>query len=169
MPVYQMGELRFLRCRQAMIREVSWHRFSLQRTSLRTALSRLSAGLEESLRSDDAGMISGQFPGSLGGARYVLLVTIHPAAFTVQDAISYFTPKEPRGAGMDLFDILLRVCPGAPPQRMSLGNGGRVCTQSDTVRLRVEPSRSANFERQLAPGSQFTVVDGPACADKWPW
>ncbi len=114
-------------------------------------------------------MISSRFPGSLGGGRYVLLVTIHPAAFTVQDAMSYFTPKEPRGAGMDLFDILLRACPGAPPQRMSLGDGGRVCTQSDTVRLRVEPSRSANFERQLAPGSQFTVVDGPACADNWSW
>lgn len=60
-------------------------------------------------------------------------------------------------------------CPGAPPQRMVINQRGYVCTQSDSVRLRDAPARSASTIVQLPIGSQFWVVDGPECAHNWSW
>lgn len=60
-------------------------------------------------------------------------------------------------------------CPGAPPQRMSPTEKGYVCTQDDNVYLRSEPSRSGNILAGLPPGTLFTVIDGPRCADDWSW
>jgi len=60
-------------------------------------------------------------------------------------------------------------CPGAPQQRMVVNQRGYVCTQSDSVRLREGPARSANVLVQLLTGSQFEVIGGPSCADNWSW
>jgi SH3 domain-containing protein len=63
----------------------------------------------------------------------------------------------------------LSSCPGAPQQRMTINQRGYVCTQSDSVRLRQGPSRSAEVLIELPTGSQFTVTGGPSCADNWSW
>jgi hypothetical protein len=80
----------------------------------------------------------------------------------VADAIDcfYFDPNP---------STSLLSCPGAPPQRMALSQRGYVCTKSDDVRLRDAPFRSANTINYLPVGSQFTVLDGPSCADNWSW
>jgi SH3-like domain-containing protein len=44
-----------------------------------------------------------------------------------------------------------------------------VCTQRDSVRLRVSPARSASALVQLEPGTQFAVIGGPSCSDNWSW
>lgn len=61
------------------------------------------------------------------------------------------------------------ACPGAPPQRMEVGQPGQVCTRRDNVALRKGPARSAEVITRLNPGAEFRVVGGPACADDWSW
>lgn len=61
------------------------------------------------------------------------------------------------------------VCPGAPPQQMRVGEQGYVCTRSDAVILRAGPQRSSAELTRLQPGTTFTVLDGPRCADTWSW
>ena len=60
-------------------------------------------------------------------------------------------------------------CPGAPDQRMLVGGQGAVCTQNDQVVMRLGPSRSQPVIIGLRPGTGFTVIDGPSCADNWSW
>jgi hypothetical protein len=60
-------------------------------------------------------------------------------------------------------------CPGAPAQRVSVGEAGYVCTQTDNVRVRNAPNRSADVIASLPPGTTFTILDGPACSDDWSW
>jgi len=60
-------------------------------------------------------------------------------------------------------------CPGAPPQRMIVNHKGYVCTQSDRVRLRSAPLKSAATLVYLSPGTQFSVIGGPSCSDNWSW
>ena len=61
------------------------------------------------------------------------------------------------------------TCPGAPPQRMIVNQRGYVCTKGDNVRLRNAPNRSGAAIDSLPVGTQFTVLDGPTCADNWSW
>lgn len=67
-------------------------------------------------------------------------------------------------------DINQRICPGAPPQRLRIGQKGAVCTKSDAVTLRDAPGKDQKRITALAPGTEFTVVSGPYCAgDNWSW
>jgi hypothetical protein len=87
---------------------------------------------------------------------------------TCYDAVAFST-----GAACDYFEVVPAIvsssCPGAPPQRMIVNQRGRVCTQSDSVRLRSAPARSASTLTQLKPETLFTVIGGPACSDNWSW
>lgn len=69
--------------------------------------------------------------------------------------------------------FLIRVdvssCPGAPQQRLIVNQRGYVCTKGDNVLLRNVPNRSGATLDSLLTGTQFTVLDGPACADNWSW
>jgi hypothetical protein len=60
-------------------------------------------------------------------------------------------------------------CPGAPSQRMVVNQSGYVCTKEDAVKLRSAPRRSGSEILQLVPGTSFTVIGGPSCADNWSW
>jgi hypothetical protein len=60
-------------------------------------------------------------------------------------------------------------CPGAPPQRMVVGERGYVCTALDNVKVRDVPSRSGNEIIRIAPGTKFDVKKGPSCSDDWSW
>ena len=61
-------------------------------------------------------------------------------------------------------------CPGAPPQRLVVGGRGRVCTRTDSVRLRLEAGRDSAIVASLPPGTEFTVTGGPQCAgSNWSW
>jgi hypothetical protein len=61
-------------------------------------------------------------------------------------------------------------CPGAPPQRLTVGGRGEVCTRTDNVRLRAEAGRDATVVASLPPGTEFTVLGGPQCAgSNWSW
>jgi hypothetical protein len=60
-------------------------------------------------------------------------------------------------------------CPGAPPQRVQVGEMARVCTQSDRLVVRTEPSRTAAELTRLETGESFLITGGPSCADNWSW
>jgi len=61
-------------------------------------------------------------------------------------------------------------CPGSLPQRLAVGSRGRVCTQKDSVRLRVAPGTNNAVRKMLLPGTTFMVIDGPECAgSNWSW
>jgi hypothetical protein len=61
-------------------------------------------------------------------------------------------------------------CPGSLPQRLQVGDRGRVCTQKDSVRLRVRPGTDGAVRLVLPPDTTFEVIDGPECAgSNWSW
>lgn len=62
------------------------------------------------------------------------------------------------------------TCPGAPPQRLIVGQRGKVCTSSDSVRLREAPGKEERYISSIKKGTEFNVIDGPVCAgDGWSW
>jgi len=61
-------------------------------------------------------------------------------------------------------------CPGSPPQRLKVGESGKVCTEKAGVYLRVNPGKESEEIELLKPGTRFTVLDGPECAgNNWSW
>jgi hypothetical protein len=60
-------------------------------------------------------------------------------------------------------------CPGAPPQRVTIGEKARVCTESDDLIVRKGPGRDYKELRGIKPGTNFMIIDGPSCASNWFW
>jgi hypothetical protein len=60
-------------------------------------------------------------------------------------------------------------CPGAPSQRVSVGERGRVCTKEDRLIVRQTPGSNGSEITRLVPGTYFTIVGGPQCSDHWSW
>lgn len=61
-------------------------------------------------------------------------------------------------------------CPGSPPQRLRVGERGKVCTRADPVKLRTNPGRTSPVITKLPTGTLFNVIGGPECGgDNWSW
>jgi hypothetical protein len=60
-------------------------------------------------------------------------------------------------------------CPGAPPQRVMVGEQARVCTQSEDIIVREEPGRDGKALTGIEPDTNFMIIDGPSCANNWSW
>ena len=60
-------------------------------------------------------------------------------------------------------------CPGAPPQRVRVGENARVCTAYDQVMVRAQPQRSSAVLTRLEPGRYVSVINGPVCANAFSW
>ena len=60
-------------------------------------------------------------------------------------------------------------CPGAPPQRVMIGEKANVCTKSDDLIVRKGPGLDGKELTEIKPGTNFMIIDGPACADNWFW
>jgi hypothetical protein len=60
------------------------------------------------------------------------------------------------------------TCPGALPSRMVVNQPGRVITANGT-NLRERPTVSAELVGGMPENAQFTVIDGPVCADGFTW
>lgn len=58
-------------------------------------------------------------------------------------------------------------CPGAPAQRLQVGDNAYVCTSVDTVALRDGPGKSYAIIKRLVPGADLKVIGGPSCANNW--
>jgi len=52
---------------------------------------------------------------------------------------------------------------------MIVDEQGYVCTKKDSVKVRSEANRNAEVIIQLIAGAEFTVIDGPQCANNWSW
>lgn len=60
------------------------------------------------------------------------------------------------------------TCPGALPSRLVVGQTGAV-TPGSSNNIRAEPSRAATKVGEIPGGGQFTILDGPTCADDLAW
>ncbi|GAB5491740.1 MAG: hypothetical protein Phog2KO_19550 [Phototrophicaceae bacterium] len=60
-------------------------------------------------------------------------------------------------------------CPSAPEIRMSIGDTGRIISETIPNRLRSLPSTDGEIVGELPGGSEFTVLDGPACGGVYTW
>jgi hypothetical protein len=60
-------------------------------------------------------------------------------------------------------------CPGAPPQRVMIGEKARVCTISDDLIMRKGPGLDGKELTGIKPGTNFMIIDGPSCANNWFW
>jgi len=60
-------------------------------------------------------------------------------------------------------------CPGAPPQRVTVGKQASVCTQSEDLIVREEPGLDGKPLTGIEPGTNFMIIDGPSCANSWSW
>lgn len=60
-------------------------------------------------------------------------------------------------------------CPGAPTQRLNIGEMAYVCTATDSVKLREGPGKNYSVIKSLVPGADLKVIGGPTCADNWSW
>ncbi len=62
----------------------------------------------------------------------------------------------------------VQSCPGAPPQRLTVGQGARVTyTNGQPVNLRNQPEGA--LLAQIAEGTELTVVGGPVCQGNFTW
>jgi hypothetical protein len=87
---------------------------------------------------------------------------------------SFGTPPEVN-FDRDAAEIILpppnvdRGCPGAPPQRVMIGEQASVCTQSDDLIMRKGPGVDSDALRGIEPGTILMITDGPLCANTWLW
>jgi hypothetical protein len=136
--------------------------------------------------SDDSGSIFGELaaPFDTGATYFLYGITDPDTALSDPNAESCVdVVGNTYGAACDKFYVTFEPslqayyateipssCPGAPPQQIIPGQSGYVCTQSERVNLRDDPSRSGNLIVQLEPGTQFHVGEiEPVCADDWSW
>jgi uncharacterized protein YgiM (DUF1202 family) len=63
----------------------------------------------------------------------------------------------------------IKECPGAPPQRVMIGEQARVCTQSEDLIMREEPGLDGMVLTGIETGTNFMITDGPSCASNWSW
>jgi hypothetical protein len=118
---------------------------------------------------DDNGLLATSIPGPFWGGEEYLLISVSGSSSLVESNTNSLNRSD-RNIGYENFYVIPQVsCPGAPAQRMVVGNNGNVCTKSDAVLVRDAPMRSANTLLELDPGASFRVVGGPSCADNWSW
>ena len=60
-------------------------------------------------------------------------------------------------------------CPGAPAQRVHVGDRVWVCTQYDRLIVREQPRLSGREIARLEPGTYGDIIDGPNCANGYSW
>ena len=63
----------------------------------------------------------------------------------------------------------VRYCRDAPPSPLRVGMRAYVCTQSDSLFVRIRPGRGGQVIRRIPPGTRIEIVDGPECGDGWVW
>jgi hypothetical protein len=126
--------------------------------------------------SDGSGTISDEFAGPFTEKKSYMLYGITDPNTNLDGTnviTCYSAIGSAAGAACDYFEVAPAIvrssCPGAPLQRMIVNERGYVCTQSDSIRVRVSPARSASTLFQLKPDTYFTVIGGPACSDNWSW
>ena len=60
-------------------------------------------------------------------------------------------------------------CPGAIAQHLRVGDKAKVCTRSDRLILRSDPSSDSQEKFRMYPGTKLTVIGGPKCGSNNTW
>ncbi|MEZ4668665.1 MAG: SH3 domain-containing protein [Anaerolineae bacterium] len=62
------------------------------------------------------------------------------------------------------------TCPGAPRERLVLGERGRVLPDDPrSVNVRAEPGTDSDILTQMPINAIFTVLEGPVCGENYSW
>ncbi len=81
---------------------------------------------------------------------------------------AYCGSEEPEGDPVTVSSLAPQSCPGLLASRMVVGEQGRV-TPGASNNLREEPSQSAERVGLIPAGEEFTVLNGPMCAEGYAW
>ena len=60
-------------------------------------------------------------------------------------------------------------CPGAPPQRVKVGDRAVVSTQKDNLIIRESGFKSSMEITRIPPGTYFNIIGGPQCDEANNW
>jgi hypothetical protein len=60
-------------------------------------------------------------------------------------------------------------CAGAKPQRVKVGDKAKVCTRSDRLILRSDPSSSGREIFRMYTGTKLKIIGGPRCGTNFTW
>lgn len=60
-------------------------------------------------------------------------------------------------------------CAGAKPQRVKVGDRAKVCTRSDRLILRSEPSSAGREIFRMYTGTKLKIIGGPRCGTDYTW
>jgi len=60
-------------------------------------------------------------------------------------------------------------CPGAEPQKVRVGDIAKVCTRTDRLLLRTDPSTESREIFRMYPGVKMTIIGGPKCGINSTW
>lgn len=60
-------------------------------------------------------------------------------------------------------------CAGAKPQRVKVGDKAKVCTRSDRLILRSDPSSSGREIFRMYTGTKLKIIGGPRCGTNFIW
>jgi hypothetical protein len=92
----------------------------------------------------------------------------------IPDEITLPLPNEPRPnsqptsqANSQSQSTVISSCPGAPPQRVVVGDKAYVCTKSDRLIVHKGPGKNEPEITRIVTGTEFVVVKGPVCSDNW--
>ncbi len=64
---------------------------------------------------------------------------------------------------------VLDFCSDAPPSRLQVGAQGQVVAGQGSNNVRATPGTAGDLLGSIPEGGQFTVLDGPGCAEAMSW
>jgi hypothetical protein len=105
---------------------------------------------------------------------FIVTLQVENGSILRIDSLFVGTPPE-INFGRDAEEIILpppnidKGCPGAPPQRVMIGEEARVCTKSDDLIVRKGPGLDGKEMTGIKPGTIFMIIDGPSCSNNWFW
>ena len=64
---------------------------------------------------------------------------------------------------------IINSCPGAPAQRVKVGDRAYVSTKNDRLIVRKDGYKNATEIARIQPGTYFYIIDGPKCDESNGW
>lgn len=103
-----------------------------------------------------------------GGYEWRFAVTSDNTAIAVCQSPAPVSPVQPSApTAIPLPTATPTACEGLTP-RLGIGSEGRVMPGSNNI-VRQSADRESGYVGEMTPGTTFSVVDGPRCADDFTW
>ena len=94
---------------------------------------------------------------------------VHLLEYLAHGGTYDWAPETIRTKNIDSAPEQTEACPGAPEQRLDIGDMAYVCTSTDSVKLREGPGKEYPVIKSLIPGADLEITGGPKCNNDWSW